>query len=80
MLKIGAVSLVGMAFLGWFVLGPGQQLETNPPPTIRAEVGPIKHRPEGYASVQNQPQATPIFSRQVASDAPAGETYYRLNR
>ncbi|MFT5180506.1 MAG: hypothetical protein ACI8S3_000380 [Alphaproteobacteria bacterium] len=84
MLKIGALSLIGLAVLGWFVLGPSQRFESDPPPTIRAELGPLKHRPEGHAAAQNQwrgqPQATRISSRQEVSAAPARDINLRLNR
>lgn len=84
MLKIGALSLIGLAVLSWFVLGPGQQFESDLPPTIRAELGPLKHRPEDHAAAQDQrrgqPQATRISSRQEAPDAPVRDINLRLSR
>ena len=69
MLKIVLVSLVGFAALGWFVSNPDALFYgAKIPPTVRAEPGPIKHRPEGYVAVQNQPGAVRISSRQDRQD------------
>jgi hypothetical protein len=69
MLKLAAASLIGLAVVGWLVAGPDQAFDNRPtPPTIRAEPGPIKYRPESYVAGHNQPRATPITIRQVAPD------------
>jgi hypothetical protein len=69
MLKLAAVSLIGLAVVGWLVAGPPQKFANDPlTPTIRAEPGPIKHRPAGYVAGQDQPQATPISIQQSAED------------
>jgi len=81
MLKIGSVSLIGLAVLGWVIIGPGLAFENDPPPpTIRAELGPVKHRPPGYIAEQNQPRVTRISSRQGSEDAPALDVNLRLIR
>jgi hypothetical protein len=71
MLKIGVVSLIGLAALGWFVLGPGQKYLDDPPPTIRADAQPFKHRPHGYVAARNRERTIRISSRQTSQDAPA---------
>lgn len=80
MLKIGAASLVGLGVLGWLVLGPGQLFDNEPPPTIRAEPGPIKHRPDGYVAEQNQLQATKVSSTQDPQNTPPIDVILRLAR
>jgi hypothetical protein len=80
MLKIGFVSFIGLAVLGWFVGGPGVAVATDPPPTIRADLSPIKYRPEGYMAAQDVPRATRISSRRQDQDAPAVDAQLRLSR
>ncbi|NKB48808.1 MAG: hypothetical protein GKS02_05510 [Alphaproteobacteria bacterium] len=84
MLKIGFVSLIGIAVLGWFVLGPGQMLPVETPPTIRADFGPLRHRPEGALAQQDQwrgqHQATRISSQQGPQDASTTDALLRLSR
>lgn len=80
MLKIGLVSIIGLAVLGWFVGGPGLAVATVPPPTIHADLSPIKHRPEGYVAARDVPRATQVSSRQQDQDAPAIDTLLRLSR
>ncbi len=71
MLKLTSVILIGLAVVVWLVAGPGQAFDNGPPPpTIRAEPGPIKHRPEGHVAGRNQQQATPITIRQDAQNDP----------
>jgi hypothetical protein len=69
-----------LAVLGWFVLGPGLTVATDPPPTIRADLSPIKHRPDGYVASQDVPRVTRISSRRQDQDAPAIDTLLRLSR
>ena len=52
MWKINTVGLIGLAVLGLLILDPGQMFANDPPPTIRADLGPINHRPEGYMAEQ----------------------------
>jgi len=83
MLKIGIVTLIGLAVLGWLVLNPGQLFDTDPPPIIRADAGPVKHRPNGYVAARNSAWATPISfrqNRQAAQDASAIEINLLLAR
>lgn len=80
MLKIGVVSLLGFAVLGWFVLGPGQKYFDDPPPTIRADVEPFKHRPHGYVAARNRERTIRISSRQTSQDAPVIDVNLLLAR
>jgi len=60
MLKIFLTSTLALAVLGWFTVGPSGIFTSEPPPTIRAEPGPFKHRPPGYAAAQQRHRATQI--------------------
>lgn len=81
MLKILLVSLVGFAVLGWFVSNPDGLFDgATIPPTIRAEPGPFKHRPESYVAQQDQPKATRISIRQSPQSAPAIDVNLLLAR
>jgi len=71
MLKIGVVSLIGLAALGWFVLGPGQTFLGDPPPMIRADAEPFKHRPHAYVAARNRERTARISGRQDPQDTPA---------
>lgn len=64
MLKIVSVSLAGLAVLGWFLSNPSQLIDNGAPPVIRADAGPIKHRPDGYVAARNRAWATPVSLRQ----------------
>lgn len=64
MLKIALVNLIGFAVLGWFIANPNQVFDSNPPPVIRADAGPIKHRPDGYVAARNKAWAAPVSARQ----------------
>lgn len=67
MIKITAVSLIALAATVWLVASPPQIFANDPtPPTIRAHPGPIKYRPDGYATGQKRPQATQISIEQNA--------------
>lgn len=80
MLKIGVVSIIGLAALGWFVLGPGVAVVTDAPLKIRADLSPVKHRPAGYVAAQDVPRVTRISSRQEDQDVPAIDALLRLSR
>ncbi|NNE82465.1 MAG: hypothetical protein HKN28_00690 [Alphaproteobacteria bacterium] len=80
MLKIALVSIIGLAVLAWFVGGPGLAVATVPPPTIHADLSPIKHRPEGYVAGLEVPRATQVSSRQEDQDGPQVDTLLRLSR
>lgn len=71
MLKIGVVSLIGLAVLGWLVLNPVQIIDNDPPPKIRADAEPFKHRPHGYVAARNRERTIRISSRQDPQDTPA---------
>jgi len=71
MLKIGVASLIGLAVLGWLVLNPGRVFDNDPPPIIRADAQPFKHRPHGYVAARNRDRTIRISSRQDPQDTPA---------
>lgn len=80
MLKIAALTLFGLAVLGWLGLGLAEKFQSDSPPTIYAQPGPIKHRPAVYVAAQDQPRATRISSRHGSEDVPAIDVILRLSR
>ena len=80
MWKINTVGLIGLAVLGLLILDPGQMFANDPPPTIRADLGPIKHRPEGYMAEQQWPRVTTISTRSDSPNAQGIDVYFRLPR
>lgn len=64
MLKFAVVSLFGLAVMAWLDAGPPQMFASDPPPTIRAQPGPIKIRPGSDVAGQPLPRARPIAIEQ----------------
>ena len=80
MLKLGAISLVGLVVYGWFALEIGQILGSDPPPTISADKGPIRHRPEGYVAARGLDRAMWFVGQQGPQDTTAIDVNLILNR
>ena len=80
MMKTLTASLIGLVVVGGAFLAINLIFATDPPPTIRAEPGPIKQRPSDDANRSVQPRATRISIPQDARAEPAIDINLRLAR
>lgn len=74
MMRIGAVSLIGVVALAWLLFGAAPAFDRGTPPTIRAIPGPVKHRPEGFKAAPQQHQAIEASVERIPNKVPTLDT------